>query len=134
IGWNGATTHVTVYQIHDGGFNVEQNVGSIADPSNIDALPTTRLFTAWFEQSFNDRFSLRVGQLAADDEFILSPTAGGLINGTFGWADMFAANMLNGGPAFPLATPGVRIAVKPTDSVTLQTALFSGDPAGKDCT
>ena len=135
IGWKGATTHVTVYQLHNGGRVAADNVGSISDPSNIDAFGTTRLFTAWFQQNaFDDRFSLRVGQLAADDEFLTSPTAGGLINGTFGWADMFAANMLNGGPAFPLATPGVRIAVKPTDSLTLQTALFSGDPAGKDCT
>ena len=45
-----------------------------------------RLFTAWFQQNaVDDRFSLRFGQLAADDEFISSPTAGGLINGTFGW-------------------------------------------------
>ena len=50
IGWTGAKTHVTVFQIHNSGHNVVDNVGSIADPSNIDALRTTRLFTAWFEQ------------------------------------------------------------------------------------
>jgi porin len=134
IGWNGATSHVTVYQIHDGGSNVEQNVGGIADPSNIDALPTTRLFTAWFEQNFNDRFSLRVGQLAADDEFITSPTAGGLINGTFGWSTILAANMTSGGPAYPLAAPGARLKVNATDNLTFLTAVFSGDPAGANCT
>lgn len=134
IGWKGATTHFIVYQLHNGGRTAD-DVGNISDPSNIDAFGTTRLFTAWFQQNaFDDRFSLRIGQLAADDEFLTSPTAGGLINGTFGWADMVAANMLNGGPAFPLATPGVRLAVKPTDSLKLQTAVFSGDPAGKDCT
>ena len=53
IGWKGATTHVNVYQIHNSGHNVVDNVGSIADPSNIDALPTTRLFTAWFEQKLS---------------------------------------------------------------------------------
>ena len=51
IGWSGAKTHFTVFQIHDSGHNVIENSGSIADPSNIDALPTTRLFTAWFEQA-----------------------------------------------------------------------------------
>ena len=134
IGWTGASTHFTVYQIHNSGYNAADNVGSIADASNIDALPTTRLFTAWFQQNaFDDRFSLRIGQLAADDEFITSPTAGGLINGTFGWAGVLAANMTSGGPAYPLATPGVRVAVKPTEQFTLQAALFSGNPAGRDC-
>lgn len=135
IGWNGATTHVTVYQLHNGGHTAVENVGSISDPSNIDALATTRLFTAWFQQTaFDGRVSLRIGQLAADDEFLNSQTASGLINGTFGWADVVASNMRSGGPAFPLATPGVRLAVKPTDALTVQTAVFSGDPAGKNCT
>ncbi len=134
VGWTGGSGHVTVYQIHNSGHNAAENVGSIADPSNIDALPTTRLFTVWLQQNaFDDRFSLRIGQLAADDEFIASATAGGLINGTFGWAGVLAANMINGGPAYPLATPGVRLAVKPTDQLTVQAAVFSGDPAGRDC-
>ncbi len=134
VGWTGASTHFTIYQIHDSGHNVVESAGSISDPSNIDALPTTRLFTAWFQQNFGgDAVSLQFGQLSADGAFIGSPTAGGLLNGTFGWAGILAANMTNGGPAYPLATPGVRLAVKPTDALTLQTAVYSGDPAGKDC-
>jgi porin len=133
--WKGASTHFTVYQIHNGGKNAADYVGSIADPSNIDALSTTRLFTAWFQQGDpgKDRFSLRIGQLAADDEFITSTTASGLINGTFGWAGILAANIASGGPAYPLATPGVRVQVKPTDDTALLAAVFSGDPAGDNC-
>ena len=133
LGWTGATTHFTLYQIHNSGHNVAENVGSITDPSNIDALPTTRLFTAWFEQSFNEWFSVRVGQLAGDDEFITSPTAGGLINGTFGWASILAADMRSGGPAYPLATPGARLKINATNNLTLLAAVYSGDPAGPNC-
>ena len=133
IGWTGASTHVTVFQIHNSGRNVIENAGSISDPSNIDALPTTRLYTAWFEQNFDDRISLRIGQLAADGDFIGSPTAGGLLNGTFGWADLVAANMTNGGPAYPLATPGARVKVNATDNLSVLAAVFSGDPAGANC-
>ncbi|HEY5378284.1 MAG TPA: carbohydrate porin [Pseudolabrys sp.] len=133
IGWTGGSTHVTVFNIHSSRNNVAANVGSIADPSNIDALSTTRLFTAWFEQNFNDRFSIRAGQLAADDEFITSETVGGLINGTFGWAGVLAANMTNGGPAYPLATPGVRVKATPTENISVLVAVFAGDPAGKPC-
>lgn len=133
VGWTGATAHATVFNIHSSRNNVAANVGSIADPSNIDALSTTRLFTAWLEQSFGDRFSIRAGQLAADDEFITSETAGGLLNGTFGWAGVLASNMTNGGPAYPLATPGVRVMAKATDNLSVLGAVFSGDPAGKPC-
>ena len=134
LGWKDATAHVTVYQLRNSGRNVGQNVGSLSDPSNIDALGTTRLFTAWLQQTWlGERVSLRVGQLAADDEFLTSTTAAGLINGTFGWPDLHNSNMVSGGPAFPLATPGARLAVKPTDDITLQAAVFSGNPAGADC-
>jgi porin len=143
MGLDGFTTHVTVFNIHGSEHNVATNAGSLADPSNIDAVRTTRLFTAWLQYgdpAYNaenpaksDRFSLRVGQLAADDEFLTSPTAGGLINGTFGWANITAANILSGGPAYPLATPGARIQVRPIPDLAIRAAVFSGDPAGDNC-
>jgi porin len=132
--WKGGSSHFTVFDIEGGRHNAAQNVGSIADPSNIDAHATTRLFTAWFQQNmFDDRLSVRMGQLASDDEFFLSPTAGGLINATFGWTGMLGANIRSGGPAYPLSAPGVRVAIKPSAELTLRTAVFSGDPAGRDC-
>jgi porin len=134
IGWRGASAHATVYQIRDGGRNAEDNVGSLSDPSNIDALPTTRLFTTWFQQTWlDDRISLRVGQLAADDEFFTAQTATGLINGTFGWGDLNNIDLRSGGPAYPLAAPGARLAVKASEAVTIQAAAFSGNPAGPGC-
>jgi porin len=135
IGWTGASTHVTVFGIHNSGHNTLDYVGSISDPSNIDAYRTVRLFTAWFQQGDPDKdlVSVRFGQLAADDEFFTSETAAGLINGTFGWGDLFAANLASGGPAYPLATPGVRVRVNPTEQLAVLGAVFSGDPAGHDC-
>jgi porin len=134
LGWTGARTHVRAFQIHEANNkNTASYVGSIADPSNIDATPTTRLFTAWYQQEFGKYASIRLGQLAGDDEFLTSSTAGGLINGTFGWATIMAANLPSGGPAYPLATPGVRLQVNPTDNIALLGAVFSGDPAGKNC-
>lgn len=134
IGWPGAKAHVTVFNIHDGGHNVAENAGSLADPSNIDGLSTTRLFTAWLEQNlWNDRFSIRAGQLAADDEFFTSPTAGSLVNGTFGWASLLSADMTHSGPAYPVATPGIRLKFQPADSLTGLAAVFNGDPAGRHC-
>lgn len=132
MGWKGGTAHVSLYQIDDGGRNAADLVGSISDPSNIDARPTFRLFTLWVQQQLGDTGSFRVGQLAADDEFLISDTAAALINGTFGWANIVAANLPGGGPGYPLATPGGRLELDPSDEVKWLTAVFSGDPAG-DC-
>jgi porin len=132
-GWTGGKTQVRAFHIHKSQHNAAEFVGSIADPSNIDATPTNRLFTAWLQQDFGKVASLRFGQLAADDEFLTSTTAGGLINGTFGWATIMAANLPSGGPAYPLATPGARLQVNLTDRFSLLGAVFSGDPAGKNC-
>jgi porin len=132
VGWKGGSTHVTVFQIDDSGENAADLTASISDPSNIDALPTTRLFTLWFQQELGKAGSVRIGQLAADDEFLISDTAAALINGTFGWANIVAVNLPGGGPAYPLATPGTRLALNPAKDVSLLAAVFSGDPAG-DC-
>jgi len=133
IGWTGATTHVTVFDIRDSGRNVIQNTGSISDPSNIDALPTVRLYDAWYQQAFGDRLTIRLGQILADGEFMTAPSTAGLINGTFGWDGLLGANMLNGGPAYPLAVPGAMVEANLSDAVKLKSALFAGNPAGSGC-
>lgn len=135
VGWKGASTHVRAFQFHNGGRLTNDLVGAHADPSNIDALATTRLYTAWFQQNFyNDAVSVRAGMLAADDEFFTSTTAGGLINNTFGWATPFSANIRSGGPASPFTAPGVRLALKPTNEIAFLAAVMGGDPAGRNCT
>jgi porin len=101
--------------------------------SFIEATPATRLFELWLEQKLlDDHLSIRFGQLAADSEFILSDGAGAFINGTWGWPSITAANLPQGGPAYPLATPGVRVAFTPNDQLTLMAGFYNGRPAG-DC-
>lgn len=131
--WEGGSAHVSIFNIHNGNNrNAADYVGSLSDPSNIDALRTTRLFTAWVQQDFG-MGSFRIGQLAADDEFLSSDTAGGLINGTFGWANLMSANLPSGGAAYPLATPGARLQLNFGSEVAMLVGVFAGDPAGKDC-
>jgi porin len=133
-GWSGATAHIHAYQIHGRGASANL-VGNLMTLSGIEAERATRLYTIWLDQKlFEDRVSIRVGQVAADSEFILSETAGGLINSTFGWPLLTAADNTSGGPAYPLPTPGIRLQLKPADDLTLRTAVFSGNPAGSGCT
>jgi len=49
---------------------------------------------------------------------------------TFGWPTIFAANLPSGGPAYPLATPGVRLKVTSNDHLAILAGLYNGDPSG----
>lgn len=132
-GWKGTRAQAMVYQLHESDHrNVHDNVESLSDPSDIDALPTTRLFTAWLEQDLGEKSTFRIGQLAADSDFIIAPTAVALMNGTFGWPALDMADLPSGGPAYPLATPGARLSWKDKHWSFL-TAIYSGNPAGSHC-
>ena len=127
--WKGLCFHTDGYQIHGRSITGE-NVGGLMPVSNLEAVPATRLFELWLEQHlFSDRVSVRFGQLAADAEFIISEGGGYFLNGTWGWPPIAAENNPSGGPAYPLATPGVRVAVAPNENINLMLGIYNGDPA-----
>ena len=134
-GWPGGKAHVSAMDIHGRGPSADLLGGNLMTVSNIEARPTVRLYEFWLEQNLlHDRLSLRVGQLAADAEFITSDTAGGLINGTFGWPELAAFDMRGGGPAYPLPQPGIRLQAKPLSDLTVRAAVFTDNPGGPGCT
>jgi len=130
-GWRGATVFANAYQIHGRGLSPDF-LGNLLPASNVEAHAATRLFDLWLQQKFwDDRASIRIGQLGADDEFVISDTSANFLNGTFGWLALAANNLPSGGPAYPLAAPGARLEAMPLENLTFRTAVFSGDPAGK---
>jgi len=133
-GWHGARVHLHAFQINGRGPSANL-VGNLMTLSGIEADRSIRLDTAWLEQKlYDERVSIRIGQILADSEFIVSETALGLVNATFGWPILTGENMTSGGPAYPLPTPGVRLQLKPTEDVTLRGAVFAGNPGGRGCT
>lgn len=130
LGLPGLTFFANGFQIH-GQSITANNLGALMPASYIEADPATRLSEIWLEQTlFQGALSVRFGQLAADTEFILTQGGTAFLNDTWGWAAMTATNMPQNGPAYPLATPGVRIALKPTDNFTTLIGVFNGNPAG----
>lgn len=127
--WKGLCFHVDGYQIHGRSITGE-DVGSLMPVSSLEADPATRLFELWFEQHlFNDTVAVKVGQLAADAEFFFAEGGGYFLNGTWGWAPIAAENNPGGGPAYPLATPGVRVGLTPTERTNVLIGVYNGDPA-----
>ena len=122
--------HANVFQIHGRGLSRDE-IGNIMLVSSIEALATTRLYEAWFEQKWAaDKFSIRAGQLAADAEFITSKYTDVFINATYGWPAITATNMPSGGPSPPLAAVGARFKAELNQNITMLAAIFDGDAAG----
>jgi porin len=132
IGWPGLSLFTNGYYIHGESITAE-DLGALMPVSFIEALPDMRLFELWLEQKlFGDKLAIRFGQLAADSEFILNEGGSALLNATWGWHSIAGLNLPDGGPAYPMAAPGVRVAITPDDRIKFMAALFTGDPAD-DC-
>lgn len=130
LGLRDLVFHAHGYQIHGEGITVTK-VGTLNAISGIEATPATRLFELWFEQRLlDDKLSVRFGQMGVDTEFMLADGAGQFINGSFGWPTITAANLPNGGAAYPLSAPGIRIEYAPNDQFIVRAGVFNDDPAG----
>lgn len=128
-GARGLILHASSLQIHGRGIDLLY-VGSLMPPSNIEAARATRLYELWLQKDFSDGLlSIRAGQIAADQEFMFPIWATLFINGAFGWPVYAAANLPDGGPAYPLASTGGRIAINPNEHLTFMAAALNGDAA-----
>ena len=130
LGWRGGSAHLSVHAIQGNGLS-GLRVGNLLTVSGIEAAPALRLFNLWIEQKLGSRLAVRVGQFTAGQEFAISPTATLFVNSTFGWPGSFATDLPSGGPAYPLAAPGVRVALDAGRGTVVRAAVFSGDPAGQ---
>lgn len=129
FGLPGGTFNASAYQIHGRGLSAN-NIHNLNTVSGIEATRATRLFELWYEQAlFDDKVSVRIGQQAADQEFQISTYAGLFINTSFGWPTLAAVDLPSGGPAYPLATPAVRVKLQPRDDLAVLVGVYSGNPA-----
>jgi porin len=130
-GLDGLSFRVNSYEIHGRQLSAD-NIFNLATIDSIEARPAIRLFELWIEQKFGEFAAIRIGQLAADNQFFISEFGTSLyVNSTFGWPTIFHLDLPGGGgPAYPLATPGVRVKVTPNDRLAFLMGLYNGDPAG----
>jgi len=124
------TFHANVFQIHGGGLS-RGSLLNFLDVSGIEALPTTRLYEAYFEKQWGAKtISLKMGQLAADSEFFNTKYTDVLTNASMGWPAITAVDLPSGGPSPPLAAIGARLLVNINSNISLLGAVFDGDQAG----
>jgi porin len=126
-GWLADTTiHTNALWIHGPGLSF-YDVGDFSNTSNIAAYNTVRLQELWLQKKFwEDRVSLKIGNMAVDNEFFQSSSASLFINGTFG-AFTFIANNVPNAPVYPLAAPGLRIQFLPTSRFYVMAGVYGQD-------
>lgn len=128
-GWKDWAFYTNNFLIYDSGRIRRDYVGGMNTIAAIEATPTARLSELWLERKFlNGAASFRFGQLAADSEFFYSDLSVMFLQSD--WPTIAAVNLPGGGPAYPLATPGVRLKFDFGKDTSLLFAAFNGDPAG----
>lgn len=128
-GLSGLSFYANAFVLHNTGRMRRDYVGGVNTIAAIEGVPTARLSEFWLEQSLaGGAVRLRAGQLAADVEFFYSEASALFLQSDF--PTIAALNLPSGGPAYPLATPGVMVAWQPAEDTTLKLAVFNGDPAG----
>src|SRR5579864_7243957 len=104
FGWQGGTLYASAQQIH-GRSPAADNLNALQTLSNIAASRTTRLWELWCDQKLpGTAFDVRIGQIAADQEFIVDDYSGVFINAMMGWPAFPSIDLYAGGPAYPLSS------------------------------
>jgi porin len=130
LGLQQLTFHANMFQIHGEGLS-RSNLQNFMMVSGIEALPSTRLYEAWFEKKWGDnKASLKLGQLAVDSEFFNTKYTSVLTNASMGWPAITSVDLPSGGPSPPLAALGARLLVNVNDNLTVLGAIFDGNQAG----
>lgn len=124
-GWEGAKFYVSGIYPH-GKSVTGRYVGNIFPVSGIDGYDSPKLFELWFEQQFGERGSIRLGQLAADEEFAGTEYGSIFLNETLGWPLSIGLNAP--APAYSAAAPGARVRFEIFEHSWFQVGVFEGDP------
>jgi porin len=148
VGYEGGHLHVGGVWLHGQDHFSDKHIGDLNKVNLIDFPRAWRLWELWYEQKFwKDRVSLKVGQLAIDQDFLVaeyynSLASINLLNQTFFYPTL-AFNVYNipgfPGPLHALASspygaPGARLKVDATDRLYVQFGAYDGYPDQNDGT
>ncbi len=131
FGWSGGQFHVSALQIHGRNLSAD-NLDVLQTVSSIGADRATRLWQLWYRQDFLDgKVQLKIGQQAADQEFIVDEYASVLfINAMMGWPALPSSDLYAGGPDYPLSSPAISVKAKPYKCLTVLAGVFDDNPPG----
>ncbi|MCS7063639.1 MAG: carbohydrate porin [Methylacidiphilales bacterium] len=123
--WQGGKARLSSFYSH-GSSLTQKYLGDLNTVSNIDDYDSLSLFELWIEQNFfEDKLSIRVGQMAADEEFLQNEYSSYLINAAFGWPTVITANAKET-PAYGMAGLGARIGGRWGEHFDFKVGIYEG--------
>ncbi len=129
--WNGLGAHVD-FHWWQGPEPTKKLIGGLLAMalSEWEAADTFRVYNIYLRQSFlDDHWVIKLGQIAADTDFMVSRYAGVFLNAAFG--DLPSQNLNLGAPVYPLAAPGVFMSGRPWSWLTGRFGAYTAD-SGED--
>ena len=146
VGYEGGTFNVSSIWLNGEKPFSDRYVGDLNKVNLVDFKNSFRLWELWYEQKFFDnKVSLKLGQMSIDRDFILPEYYNGLaninfVNQTFFYPTM-AFNVYDQ-PFFPIGhhalastpygVPGVRLRVDPCEHGYFQVGAYDGNPDFSD--
>lgn len=136
--WNGGSFLVQghwVQRVGDGSC-FDEYTGAFNPVSGVMAGDQIRVFNLYYRQTWHDdAVVVKFGQIAVDDDFMLSDYAGLFLNAAFGAMPSQVGTPLatscGNGPSFPIysvAAPGIFLQVRPWKPFYSQLGLYYGNP------
>ena len=127
FGLEGGLFNVSGFHIWGGELSAS-NLLNLQTVSGLEANASLRLWELWYQQKFGDAFDVKLGEQSVDEEFMISQNSAYFLNGVTGWPMLPSANLIAGGPAYPLAGLGVRGRAHVSDEITILAGVFNGSP------
>ncbi|MFO1501278.1 MAG: carbohydrate porin [Verrucomicrobiota bacterium] len=142
LDYEGGQFHVGSLWVHNGRSFSPNFIGDLNVVSLLDFKDTFRLWELWYQQQFfNGRFTVKLGQMAIDRDFILPELSGTIgsfsfLNQTFFYPTLaFDIYDIAGFPrgshalaSTPYGTPGALVRWDPTPAFYAQAAVYDGNP------
>jgi len=124
-----ASTNLFIHILGNSGGSPCELVGASQGISNIEAVPTWKLYEFLIEKKFfDDQFSVAVGLYDLNSEFDTRETSGIFINPSHGIGDEIAKSGLNGPSIFPTTSAAIRFKYELENGNYFQTAILDGVP------
>ena len=131
VGWQAARFYIDWHSYH-GGQPSEDLVGAFLATavSELEAERSFRFYQIYLEQRFLEgRLLAKAGQLALDEDFMVSVSTQVFRNAAFG--DFISNSETASAAVYPLAAPGLYLEAQPLSGWRLRLGVYSGDP-GED--
>jgi len=128
LGWTGGSARINPMWL--AGEGISDRVGDLTLLSNINGVPSVRVFEAWLQQSlFDAAFSIRAGILAADQEFAFTTPGLLFYNSVFGGPVFLSKNLT--WPIYPVGALGARAKVALSEQLYVQAVVTEGNPGSE---